>query len=176
MNYQETGNKIPVTVQELIGYVQKKLSEYDQLNLLKVSSYGNIDSLLLNQKPTPYKDYIIYMTREGKLIKIPEQIQNMAIDLWNNNQKMQSPGNIYNNNYYAEYPSETSNLNYESENLRNNLINDNSNTNINGSLFSWSSCSIFLIILFIIGCILFSYNPKLIQHIDVSSEKFFLTR
>ena len=72
MNFQETGNKIPVTAQELIDYVQQLLEKHDtDISTNKVLPNFN-----------PYTNPIIYNTNDGKTIKIPEEIQKQAIDLW----------------------------------------------------------------------------------------------
>ena len=70
MNF--TGNKIPVTSQELIMYCQHKLAEFDE----SVSSNKTIP--LIN----PYTDKIVYVTKEGKTIMIPQEIQKQAVNFW----------------------------------------------------------------------------------------------
>jgi len=71
MSFQETGNKVPISTEELIKYVQFKLSEFD--------------IIVTNQKSippfNPYVDEIIYKTKDGKMIKVPEEIQKQAINI-----------------------------------------------------------------------------------------------
>lgn len=72
MSFQETGNKIPITSQELIHHCQKKLAEFDEM----ISADKTIPP------NNPYTDKIIYVTKDGKTIMIPETIQKQAINIW----------------------------------------------------------------------------------------------
>ena len=72
MNYRETGNKIPISTQELSNYVYKQLALYDeQIKTTKILPNYN-----------PYTQPIIYKTKAGKSIRIPEEIQKNAINDW----------------------------------------------------------------------------------------------
>ena len=72
MSYQITGNKIPVTKDELIIYMKEQLSAFDS---------G------MSKNTNPYTDAIIYNTKDGKMIQIPQEIQKEAITLWNQQPK-----------------------------------------------------------------------------------------
>ena len=72
MNFKETGNKVPISGEELINYVQHKLGEFDAPS----SQQKSIPFI------NPYSQEIIYKTKDGKTIKIPEEIQKQAVDLW----------------------------------------------------------------------------------------------
>jgi hypothetical protein len=72
MKYQETGNRVPVSVEELVKYIQSKLYAFDEL-------------LEVTRKPpsyNPYKEPIYYTTKAGKTIMIPKEIQEKAIEEW----------------------------------------------------------------------------------------------
>lgn len=75
--YKETGNKVPLPLDELLNYAQEKLHEYDRMVEATQSKPSN----------SPYNDPIIYITKEGKLVQIPKYIQQQAIELWNNTKK-----------------------------------------------------------------------------------------
>lgn len=64
--FQKTGNNIPVTELELIEFMGTKYTEYYNDNTL----------------PNPEKDDIIYKTREGKVIMVPDEIKIKAKTLW----------------------------------------------------------------------------------------------
>lgn len=66
MSYQITGNKIPVTKEELINYIHSQLAIYDQ---------GN-------RETNPYNEPIIYTTKDGKTIQVPTEIHNEAVKTW----------------------------------------------------------------------------------------------
>ena len=72
MNFQETGNKVPISGEELINYVQHQLGEFD----VQSSQQKTIPSF------NPYSQPIIYKTKDGKTIRIPDEIQKQALDLW----------------------------------------------------------------------------------------------
>ena len=164
MNYQDTGNKIPVPVQELTAYVQKKLAEYDQLNLLQISPHGSIDSLL-NDKPNPYNDTIIYMTKDGRLIKVPKDIQNIAIDLWNSNKNVQDVNKYYSTSEGDQLPN----------NMTQNIseVNPGSSTTNNG--FNWLYLLIILLVLLFIGYIIYSYTLPSVVITNPTNQRYFLT-
>lgn len=65
-NFQETGNKIPISFNELMDYAHMKFSEYNKTKT----------------GPNPFTNPIIYTTKDGKTIMIPTDIQNQAIQLW----------------------------------------------------------------------------------------------
>lgn len=72
MNYKETGNKVPISSEELMNHVHSKLALYDRhIAITKVPS-----------TPNPYTDPIIYKTAGNKVIRIPDDIQKMAIHIW----------------------------------------------------------------------------------------------
>ena len=70
-NYEQTGNKIPITVDELVNNVKDKLVRFDQLKKATdaLPSYN------------PYVDSIICNTSDGKTIQVPKEIQIRAINL-----------------------------------------------------------------------------------------------
>ena len=72
MSFQETGNKVPISADELSNYVTSQLQEFD----LTISKKKTIPEF------NPYIHPIIYKTKDGKTIKIPEGIQKQAVDLW----------------------------------------------------------------------------------------------
>ena len=73
MSFQETGNKIPVTHEDLIKYCQYKLAQFD------IAIATNKD---ITPNPNPYLDNLIYETEDGKTVMVPEEIQKEAIDMW----------------------------------------------------------------------------------------------
>lgn len=73
MSYKNTGNKIPVTREELINYMNKQLAAYDSGKL---------------QNPNPYTEQVIYITKDKKMIQIPQDIQREAVALWNPQREM----------------------------------------------------------------------------------------
>lgn len=70
MNYQETGNKIPVTESELINVMIAKYDAY-------AKSQNSTSPL-----PNPDSENIVYTTQEGKTIKIPDEIKMKAKTMW----------------------------------------------------------------------------------------------
>ncbi|ARF11545.1 hypothetical protein Klosneuvirus_1_402 [Klosneuvirus KNV1] len=68
MSYKQTGNKIPVTKDELINYIHEQLTFYD---------VGKLKDM------NPYTQPIIYITKEGKMIQVPQEIQQEAVASWN---------------------------------------------------------------------------------------------
>ena len=67
MNYQETGNKIPVTEDELLKVMNQKYIDY----------YNNQTT-----SSNPDTQDIIYTTQDGKTIKIPDEIKIKAKTIW----------------------------------------------------------------------------------------------
>jgi len=86
MEYKETGNKIPLQVDELSSYVMDKLKQFDAL----VKTTGG------KPEQNPYNDPIIYITSEGKTVQIPTEIQRNAVNQWND---MKNPSNQQNDMY-----------------------------------------------------------------------------
>lgn len=74
MSYQITGNKIPISKEELINYTHKQLSLYDAGKM---------------QDANPYSQPIVYITKEGKMIQVPQEIQKEAISSWTPKPKVQ---------------------------------------------------------------------------------------
>ena len=68
--YQETGNKIPIALTEFINYVQQILNEYDEL----LKATGTSPDF------NPYTETLIYKTKDGKIVQIPEEIKKIAIN------------------------------------------------------------------------------------------------
>lgn len=68
MSYKQTGNKIPVTKDELINYTHNQLQSFDSGKLKDMN---------------PYNQPIIYITKDGKMIQVPEELQQEAIASWN---------------------------------------------------------------------------------------------
>lgn len=68
-DYQETGNQVPVTVNELKDCINIKLAEFD--------SQPNKEGL-----HNPYVDDIIHQTKNGKTIKVPKNIQLDIVNEW----------------------------------------------------------------------------------------------
>jgi len=67
MSYKITGNKIPVTKDELINYTHKQLQLYDTGKLKDIN---------------PYTQQVIYITKDGKMIQVPQDIQKEAVASW----------------------------------------------------------------------------------------------
>lgn len=72
MEYQETGNKIPIKTSDLIKFIQKQLSDYE-MSVSKTKTIG---------KYNPYTEPIIFKTKNGNTIMVPEEIKKYAINLW----------------------------------------------------------------------------------------------
>jgi len=75
MSYKQTGNKVPVTKDELINYTHNQLQLHDAGKLKDMN---------------PYTQPIIYITKEGKMIQVPQEIQQEAISSWNPQPKYSS--------------------------------------------------------------------------------------
>ncbi len=98
MSFKETGNKIPISADELINYMHIQFSAYD-----KTKSGSN-----------PYTDIVIYTTKDGKTIIIPKEIQQQAIENFANIESIKSTPF----EYEAVLP------NSESKEVSNNVLND----------------------------------------------------
>jgi|LakMenEpi03Aug12_release.lakeMendotaPanAssembly.Ray.scaffolds.fasta_scaffold295451_2 hypothetical protein len=72
MDFRETGNKIPISSDELINYAQTLLADFDT----KISTNKSIPSV------NPYVQPLIYKTNDGKTIRIPDEIQKQAVHIW----------------------------------------------------------------------------------------------
>lgn len=86
-NYQETGNQVPVTVDELKESINIKLAEFD--------SQPNKDGL-----QNPYIDDIIHQTKNGKTVKVPKNIQLDVVNDWVENKKQALSGQNQDQNQY----------------------------------------------------------------------------
>ena len=75
--YKETGNKVPLPMDELINFAQEKLQDFDRL----------VEATQSRPERSPYNSPIIYTTKEGKLVQIPEYIQQQAVNLWSSAKK-----------------------------------------------------------------------------------------
>lgn len=70
--YEETGKRIPVSTEELVAFSYQKLEDYDRA----IKSIGS--------KPNynPYIEPILFTTKQGKLIKVPMDIQQKVVADW----------------------------------------------------------------------------------------------
>ena len=68
--YKHTGNKIPISMNEVVNHIEYLLINYDKL----IETTGS--------EPTynPYEQSIIYTTQDNKIIEIPKDIQNNVVD------------------------------------------------------------------------------------------------
>lgn len=115
--YQQTGNKIPITLDELMQAVFYRLEMYDKL------IGGNETS---NNTYTPYIDPIIYNTQDGRTVEVPKEIQRRAIEEWK--LKREIPGNQNNT------PNKESNqCDFESGEYIQPPLNEENNIEINNS-------------------------------------------
>lgn len=71
-DFENTGNQIPLKVDELINFVHQRLEQYDNL----------IETTQGQPTYSPYKDKIIYTSPEGRMVQIPQDVQKKAIDSW----------------------------------------------------------------------------------------------
>src|SRR5689334_21468905 len=76
MSYKQTGNKVPVTREELINYTHKQIHAYD---------VGKLKDM------NPYTEPIIYVTKDGKMIQVPQEIQKEAVASWHQQPRLQMP-------------------------------------------------------------------------------------
>jgi hypothetical protein len=72
VGYEETGNVVPVKRSELIEYVHRKLDEYIEL----------MNATQTKPSFDPFNESIIYTTKEGKMVKIQDEVQKQAIVTW----------------------------------------------------------------------------------------------
>lgn len=70
--YKETGNKVPVSEDELIQYVISKINSY--VDYIKQTNN--------TPKCNPFMEPIIYTTTEGKTIMVPDYIKEKGIQMW----------------------------------------------------------------------------------------------
>lgn len=108
MSFQSTGNKVPIQADELISYIHTQLSNYDNLNAENKANISN-----------PYNDIILYITKEGKTIAIPKDIQDEAIEIWKNKQLQQTDEYIQTMQMEKSVKQEEKNKRYDS-NLKEN--------------------------------------------------------
>lgn len=72
IQYQKTGNDIPLPVDTLVNFVMEKCKEYDTL----------VDATGTQPTQSPYTDPVIFTTDEGKTVQVPQYIQQQAIKQW----------------------------------------------------------------------------------------------
>jgi hypothetical protein len=107
VKFQQTGNQIQIPIDEMLGFVQDKLNQYDEL----------IKATETVPESTPYKDPIYYSTQEGKMVQIPPYVQKQAVDI----HMKQKIGGVQNNHYDNHYDNRNlQNNNYDNRNLQNN--------------------------------------------------------
>lgn len=84
--YQQTGKKIPLKMDELMNFVVQKLEQFDYV----VKGIGSVPDF------NPYEDPIIYTTQEGKTVQVPKEIQRQAVINWNNRvqDNQEDPNNL----------------------------------------------------------------------------------
>lgn len=70
-NYQYTGNSVPISALDTSAHVIALLEDYDRR-----MNEG------INPSINPYKDRIVMTTQEGRMIEIPQDIQEDAIQQW----------------------------------------------------------------------------------------------
>lgn len=81
---QETGKQIPVNIQELLLHVEYQLINFDN-------------------DVNPYTDILYYHTKDGKTIKIPDNIQKLAIENHKKQKQIIKPKKSYRTNQYMDY-------------------------------------------------------------------------
>jgi len=69
--YKFTGRHVPINPEEVLAYVYEQLAQYDK---------GEITN-------NPYTEPIPYKTKYSKMIQVPENIQQSAINKWNEKKK-----------------------------------------------------------------------------------------
>lgn len=67
--FQQTGKNVPIGLDELISHMFNVLKQYDS---------GE------NRDHNPYTESIVYTTKSGKMIQIPKNVQQIAINQWTN--------------------------------------------------------------------------------------------
>jgi hypothetical protein len=70
--FKKTGNMINLSYDELAGYVQTKLKDYDRVEAMTD----------VPPAESPYKNPIVYVTKEGKYVQVPEFVQRKVIKEW----------------------------------------------------------------------------------------------
>ena len=113
MNYEETGNKVPISLEELINYVQQQLYIYDNIKAQNPNIVPSIN---------PYTQPIIYETQDGKIIKIPANIQKQAIELYNKKKENNDINYAYDN---GNLPSEEYDYDVQSETYKPTFFSEN---------------------------------------------------
>jgi len=73
-DFENTGNQIPLKVDELVNFVHERLNQYDNL----------VETTQGQPTYSPYREPIIYTSPEGKMVQIPKEVQKKAIDSWKN--------------------------------------------------------------------------------------------
>ena len=81
--FEQTGNQVPIRIDELIACVHERLEQYDKLT----------EATQATPSYSPYLHPIIYTTNEGKTIQIPPDVQKKAIDQWKEVKKQQTQQN-----------------------------------------------------------------------------------
>lgn len=108
MEYQQTGNSIPISVDLLMDHVFYELDRYDGI----INASGAIPDV------SPYTSPLIYTTEEGKQVKIPDNVQMNAIELWNRQKKTQ----LNPQSDYEKYKEAFSELHESPSNLLTNKV------------------------------------------------------
>lgn len=88
--FMETGNSVPITIPELETYILNVLQKYDSMS---DDEKNQIDS--------PYENMIVYTTKDGRDVKVPEKVQISVIEKYNN-YKQQMGNNNSNNEFRNE--------------------------------------------------------------------------
>ena len=70
--YKHTGASYPINPDILQEYVTKQLVIYDQV----ANKENNTSDF------SPYRDPILYQTKEGKVVQVPKDVQTKAINDW----------------------------------------------------------------------------------------------
>nr|QBK88806.1 MAG: hypothetical protein LCMiAC01_04880 [Mimivirus LCMiAC01] len=69
--FQQTGKNIDIGADKLIAHMYAQLRLYDNdINYNKVLEYN------------PYKDPVIYRTKDNKIVEVPQNIKKIAIKQW----------------------------------------------------------------------------------------------
>jgi hypothetical protein len=105
IEFEKTGKTYPVTIDELVAHTKTKLAEYDEL--VKRTGAFPVKS--------PYTDPIIYTTSEGKLVQVPDYIQQEAITEYKSsfNFKDPIPDQFYTEPGLNTYPQQNNSQEYD---------------------------------------------------------------
>ena len=141
VEYQPTGNNINLRMDELVDFVLEKLEQYEYI----VKATQTVPSF------SPYKDPIIYTTKEGKTVQIPEYVHQEAIKIWN--QKKNKSINEDSVQDIQELPIYESGDNYK------NQLNYKRKKEI-GIEENDSNFRYFILILLFVGILVYFYNKK----------------